>query len=44
MYYILAMYGFLFYDRPEELKDVIDDLEGDKEVYLKEILGLKSEV
>ena len=38
------MYGFLFYDRPEELKDGIDDLEGDKEVYLKEILGLKSEV
>ncbi len=44
MYYILAMYGFLFYDRPEELKDGIDDLEGSKEVDLKEILGLKSEV
>lgn len=35
---------FPFYDRPEEQKDGIDDLEGSKEVDLKEILGLKSEV
>lgn len=35
---------FLFYDRPEELIDDIDNLKGNKEVDLKEILGLKSEV
>ena len=35
---------FPFYDRPEELKDGIDNLDRNKEVDLKEILRLKSEV
>ena len=44
IYSVQTMPYFPFYDMPIELKDGIDDLEGSKEVDLKEILRLKSEV